>query len=123
EAEPVLAAFSAVFLLTAVMMPSEAMLLGLGRTRLLAIVGVSQIGITIILGVPLTKAEGPAGLALAALVGVGAAQVGGLIPIAARGCGLGVGALLRKAVLPPLLAAAPAAAILLLLRPMAMGGL
>ena len=123
EAEPVLTAFSAMFLLTAVMMPSEAMLLGLGRTRLLALVGLSQIAITVALGVPLTKAMGPAGLALAALVGVAVAQVGGLIPIAAQGCGLGVGALLRRAVVPPLIAALPAAAFLVLLRPMAMGGL
>ena len=123
DAEPVLAAFSAVFLLTAVMMPSEAVLLGLGRTRLLAVVGLCQIGITIALGIPLTKAMGPTGLALAALAGVAAAQVGGLIPIAARGCGLGVGALLRQAVLPPLIAGVPAAGVLLLLRPLAMGGL
>lgn len=123
DAEPVLAAFSAVFLLTALMMPSEAMLLGLGRTRLLAVVGLSQIAITIALGIPLTKAVGPAGLALAALVGVALAQVGGLIPIAARGCGLGMGALLRKAVLPPLVAAVPAAVVLLLLRSLAQEGL
>jgi len=105
------------------MMPSEAMLLGLGRTRLLAAVGVSQIGITIALGIPLTKSMGPAGLALAALAGVAVAQVAALIPVAARECGMGVGALLRRAVLPPALAAVPAAGILVILRPAAMGGL
>src|SRR5262249_13623547 len=104
-------------------MPSEALLLGLGRTRLLAIVGLSQMALTIALGIPLTKVLGPAGLALAALSGVAIAQVGGLIPIAARGCGLGLGALVRRAVLPALVAAVPAAAVLVALRPLAMGGL
>jgi len=49
-AVPVLSVFAFVFMLVAVCLPSEVVLLGLGRSRLLALLGLSQGTLTIVLG-------------------------------------------------------------------------
>jgi O-antigen/teichoic acid export membrane protein len=124
EAVPVLAIFALVFMLVAVCMPSEVVLLGLGRSRLLALLGLAQGTLTIAIGVPLTERLGPPGLALAGLVAVLLFQVGGQIPVAVHLCGIPQFTFWRKAILPPLVAASPMAVGMLLLRsPLAGGGL
>jgi O-antigen/teichoic acid export membrane protein len=124
EAVPVLAIFALVFMLVAVCMPSEVVLLGLGRSRLLALLGLAQGALTIVIGVPLTERLGPPGLALAGLVAVLLFQVGGQIPVAVHLCGIPQFTFWRKAILPPLVAASPMAVGMLLLRsPLAGGGL
>lgn len=123
EAEPVLVTFSIFFLLVATVLPAEAILLGLGHVRLLAMLALVHAGVTAGLGVPLTIRFGPAGLGMAAIVAVTVSQVLVQIPLAARSCALPMSHLLRKAILPPLLAAVPAALGMFFLRDMiAVGG-
>lgn len=123
-AEGVLQVFSAVFLVVAVVLPAEAVLLGLGHSRLLALCGFLQAAITITLGVPLIAAYGAEGLAWSALAGVVFAQAVVQIPMAAKRCGFEVWAFFRKAILPGALAGASVGAGLWLLRDeIAFGGL
>lgn len=124
EAAPVLAVFAFMFVIVAAALPSEVILLGMGYARLLALLGLAQGAITVLLGIYLTERYGPAGLAAAALVAVAVIQAGVQMPLAARYCGDTVSGLLRRAILPPLLAALPAALGMLALRnQVALGGL
>jgi O-antigen/teichoic acid export membrane protein len=124
EAAPVLSVFAFMFILVAAALPSEVMLLGMGHARLLAILGIGQGAITILLGIPLVEEFGPAGLAMAALVAVVILQAFVQMPMAAIRCGETVWGLLRCSILPPLLAALPVAVGMLLLRSrVAVGGL
>jgi hypothetical protein len=96
----------------------------MGRTRLLALAGLAQMVITLGLGSYLAMEHSAAGLAAAALVAVVTVQAAVQIPVAARLCGLSLVVLFRRAVLPPLLAGVPVAAVMLLLRDrVAVGGL
>ncbi|TDI33818.1 MAG: lipopolysaccharide biosynthesis protein [Acidobacteria bacterium] len=124
EAAPVLSIFSFMFIIVAAALPSEVILLGLGRARLLAMLGLAQGAIIILLGVPLMERFGPPGLALSALAAVVLLQVFVQMPLAARACGESVGSLLRSSILPPLLASLPVALGMFLLRnKVAVGGL
>jgi O-antigen/teichoic acid export membrane protein len=121
EVEPILTIFSAVFLVVAVSLPSEVILQGLGRVRLLAMLGGGQVAIIAGLGVFLTRRIGAEGLALATLVAAALLQAI-LIPIAARRCRLPLSILLGRAVLPAVVAGAPVALGMLLLREDVAGG-
>jgi O-antigen/teichoic acid export membrane protein len=124
EAAPVLSVFAFMFIIVAAALPSEVMLLGMGHARLLAMLGIGQGAITILVGIPLVEQMGPQGLAIAGLIAVVLLQVFVQMPMAARHCGESVWGLLRCSVLPPLLAAAPVAVGMLLLRSrVAVGGL
>jgi len=123
EAEAVMRAFAIFFFLVATVMPSESILLGLGRARLLAIMGVLQATVTLGIGIPLTARHGPLGLAVGALAAI-SLQVIVVIPVAARGCGLSMWRLFRRAFLPPVASALPVGAALIFLEPqIAVGGL
>jgi O-antigen/teichoic acid export membrane protein len=123
-AAPVLSIFSFTFIMVAAALPSEVILLGMGRARLLAILGLAQGAIIILLGIPLMEQFGPSGLALSALAAVILMQVLLQMPLAARACGESVGSLVRSAILPPLLASLPVAVGMILVRnKVAVGGL
>ncbi|MCZ6601204.1 MAG: lipopolysaccharide biosynthesis protein, partial [Acidobacteria bacterium] len=124
EAAPVLSILSFAFIIVAAALPSEVILLGLGRARLLAILGLAQGAVIILLGIPLVERFGPSGLALSALAAVILLQIFVQMPLAARACGESVGSLLRCSILPPLLASLPVAVGMILLRnKVAVGGL
>lgn len=124
EAEDVMQVFAVVFLVVAANMPAESMLLGLGHARLLALCGLAQTGLTLAVGVPLTRLSGAVGLAFGALVAVVAGQALIQMPLAAIRCGVPLQHFLRKAIVPPILAAAPVAAGMYGLRDiLAFGGL
>lgn len=124
QAEGVLQVFSAVFLLVAASLPSESVLLGLGRTRLLAGCGLVQAAITVGLGIPLTAAYGAQGLAWAALVGVGLGQAAVQIPLAARACGFSVATFALRAFAPAVAIGLPVGLVMWRLRDeVALGGL
>ena len=112
DAVGVLQVFAAVFLVIATSLPAESVLLGVGRTRLLAGCGTAQAVITLALGVPLTARLGAEGLAWGALVGAFFGQAIVQIPTAARACGLGVADFLRRAMLPGVLSGLPVAVAL-----------
>jgi len=123
DVEPILAIFSAVFLVVAVSLPSEVILQGLGRVRLLALLGLGQLAVIAGLGIFLTRRIGAEGLALATLVAAATLQAV-LIPVAARRCALPFSILFRRALLPTFVAGAPIALVMLLLRgEVAYGGL
>lgn len=109
EAEAVLQVFAAVFLVVATNLPAESLLLGLGHARVLALCGIAQTVLTLGLGIPLTAAYGPEGLAWAALVGVVFGQAAVQLPLAAKRCGVPTLGFLRKALLPGFLAGLPVA--------------
>lgn len=124
EAEAVMAIFAAVFVGVAASLPSEAVLLGLGRSRFVAICSLAHFLLTIGLGVPLTARFGAPGLAFAALAAILAAQVLLQIPAAARACGVSGTEWLRRALLPGLVAGVPVGAVMFLARDtVAVGGL
>jgi O-antigen/teichoic acid export membrane protein len=112
DAVGVLQVFAAVFLVIAASLPAESVLLGVGRTRLLAGCGAAQAAITLAVGVPLTAHFGAQGLAWGALAGAFFGQALVQIPAAALACGLGVADFLRRALLPGFLAGFPVAVVL-----------
>jgi O-antigen/teichoic acid export membrane protein len=112
EAVGVLQVFAGAFVLTAASLPSESILLGIGRARLLAGSGIAQASITLLVGVPLTASYGAKGLAWGAFVGVLFGQAIVQIGAAAPACGLPLGRFLRQAFLPGALAALPVGAVL-----------
>ena len=123
-AVPVMQAFSLVFLVVAVALPAESMLLGLGYARLLAwtnlVLGVLTLGV----GVALIPILGSVGLAYGALVGVLVVHLGVHLPLAAKRCGVPLPQLIRRGMLPPAAAAAPVGYLLLFTHDhMALGGL
>lgn len=107
DAVGVLQVFAAVFLVIATSLPAESVLLGVGRTRLLAGCGSAQAAITLLVGVPLTARHGAEGLAWGALAGALFGQAAVQIPVAARVCGLGWVEFLRRALVPAGLAGLP----------------
>ena len=120
----ILQLFAAVFLAIAASLPAESVLLGLGRTRLLAACGLTQTVLLLAVGVPLTARLGAEGLAWGALAGAVFGQAMIQLPAAARACGLRVFELARRAVLPGVLAGLPITAVLWLTREaVATGGL
>ena len=86
--EIVMTIFSAVFVAVAAFLPSESVLMGLGRSRLVSLATMAQLALTVGLGIPFASRWGAPGLAIAALVATLAAQVAVLIPAAAIACGL-----------------------------------
>jgi O-antigen/teichoic acid export membrane protein len=112
EAEAVMQIFAIGFLFVAASMPSESILLGLGRVRYLAVAGLAHILITLVAGVPLTMILGAPGLALASLIAVLTTQFAVFFPAAARRCGATPKAFFVKAILPTWIAGAPVAAIM-----------
>ena len=123
-AVPVLQAFSLVFLIVAVALPAESMLLGLGFARLLAWTNLLMGVLTLGIGVPLIPELGAKGLAVGALVGALVVHMGIHLPLAAKRCGVPLPQLLRRGMLPPAAAAAPVGLLLYFTHdPMALGGL
>ncbi len=124
EAAPVLSVFALVFMVVAAALPSEVMLLGLGHARALAILGIVQGALTIGVGVPAVRVLGPTGLALAGLGAVLVTQALIQIPLASSRCNLEFSQLLRRGLLPPILAALPVGFLMwLLAERVAVGGL
>lgn len=107
DAIGVLQLFAAVFLVVATSMPSESVLLGVGRTRLLAACGAAQAILTLVLGVLLTESLGAKGLAWGALVAAIFGQAMIQLPAAAAACGLTFTAFARRALMPATLAGLP----------------
>jgi len=123
-AVPIMQAFSLVFLIVAIALPAESMLLGLGYAKLLAwtnlVLGLLTLGV----GVTLISSLGSVGLAYGALVGVSVVHCGVHLPLAARRCGVPLPQLVRRGVLPAVAAGAPVGCVLYLTHdPMALGGL
>jgi len=114
EAEVVLKIFAVGFLFVAAAMPSESILLGLGRVRLLALTGLAHVLVTLAAGVPLTRYWGAPGLALASLIAVIFTQFLVYLPAAARRCGVHPWDFFAKAILPTWIAGAPVAALMAL---------
>jgi O-antigen/teichoic acid export membrane protein len=124
EAEAVLQIFAIGFVFIAAAMPSESILLGLGRVRLLAVAGFANVAITVAAGVPLTRVWGAAGLATASLIAVVTTQFAVYLPAAARRCGSTPWRFFAKSILPTWIAGAPVAAAMFLLdERIARGGL
>lgn len=124
EAVHAIEAFSLVFLAIAVTLPAESMLLGLGYARLLAWTGLAQGALTLGVGVALLPTLGSMGLAYGALVAALLVQGAIHVPLAARACGVPMGQLFRRAILPPSAAGAPVGYLLLFTHDaMALGGL
>ena len=122
--EIVMSIFAAVFVGVAAFLPAEAILLGLGYSRLVSLCTLGNLVVTIGLGIPLTARLGAAGLALAALAATLLTQVAVLVPIAGIACGVSAGELLGRSVLPALLAGVPVGAAMFALRErLAAGGL
>src|SRR5262249_47995466 len=123
-AVPIMQGFSLVFLVVAVALPAESMLLGLGYARLLAWTNLLLGLLTLGVGVTLIRSLGSVALAYGALVGVLVVQGGIHMPLAARRCGVPMAQLLRRGLLPAAMAAAPVGILLYFLHdPMALGGL
>jgi O-antigen/teichoic acid export membrane protein len=114
EAEAVMRVFAIGFLFVAAVMPSESILLGLGRVRLLAIAGFAHVVITIAAGIPLTKLWGAPGLAAGSLIAVLTTQFLVYGPAAARHCGVNPWRFFAKAILPTWIAGAPVAVMMFL---------
>lgn len=122
--EIVMSIFAAVFVGVAAFLPAEAILLGLGRSRLVSLCTLGNLVVTIGLGIPLTARLGATGLALAALAATLSTQVAVLIPAAGIACGVPAREILGDALLSALLAGIPVAAVMLSLRDrLAVGGL
>lgn len=120
----VMSIFSLVFVGVAAFLPSEAVLIGLGRSRLVSILTLAHLALTVGLGVPFAKTWGPEGLACAALVATVVVQVGIAIPAAAIACGITAWAGWGRALVPVTIAGAPVAAGMWLTRErIAVGGL
>ena len=123
-AVPVLEAFSLVFLVVAVVLPAESMLLGLGYARLLAWTNLLLGTLTLGVGVALIPVLGSVGLAYGALLGALVVHLGIHLPVAAKRCGVPLPQLIRRGMLPPAAAAAPVGYLLLFTHDrMALGGL
>jgi len=123
-AVPVLEAFSLVFLVVAVALPAESMLLGLGYARLLAWTNLLLGTLTLGVGVALIPVLGSVGLAYGALLGALVVHLGIHLPVAAKRCGVPLPQLIRRGMLPPAAAAAPVGYLLLFTHDrMALGGL
>ena len=86
--EIVMTIFSAVFVAVAAFLPSEAVLMGLGRSRLVSLSTMAHLAITVGLGIPFAERWGAPGLAVAALIATLVAQVAILVPAAAIACGV-----------------------------------
>jgi O-antigen/teichoic acid export membrane protein len=114
EAEGVMRVFAIGFLFVAAAMPSESILLGLGRVRFLAIAGFAHVVITVAAGIPLARLWGAPGLAVASLIAVVTTQFLVYGPAAARQCGVSPWRFFSKAVLPTWIAGAPVAVMMLL---------
>ena len=124
EAVPIIQIFSVLFVVVAATLPAEMMLLGLGRVRLLALTGVTQVVLVVGLGIPMTRSLGSFGLAFAALIAVVSIHLGVILPVAVSRVGIETSRLLRSALGAPLLAGAPVALVMYYLRDrMALGGL
>jgi O-antigen/teichoic acid export membrane protein len=113
-AEAVMQIFAVGYLFVAAAMPSESILLGLGRVRYLAVAGLVHIGITMGAGILLTARLGAPGLALAWLIAAVTTQFAVFLPAAAKQCGSSPWAFFAKAVLPTWIAGAPVAVIMAL---------
>ena len=100
--EIVMTIFSAVFVATAAFLPSEAVLMGLGRSRLVSLSTLAQLVLTVGLGIPFAERWGAPGLAVAALIATLSAQVAVLIPAAAIACGLTLRDGIVRAIVPAL---------------------
>jgi O-antigen/teichoic acid export membrane protein len=112
EAEGVLQIFAIGFVFVAASMPSESILLGLGRVRFLALSGLANVAITIGVGIPLTRLWGAVGLAIASLLAVITTQFVVFLPAAARRCGAHPWGFFAKSILPTWIAGAPVAAMM-----------
>ena len=86
--EIVMTIFSGVFVAVAAFLPSESVLMGLGKSRLVSLATMAQLAITVGLGIPFAERWGAPGLAVAALAATLVAQVAVLIPAAVIACGL-----------------------------------
>jgi O-antigen/teichoic acid export membrane protein len=115
EAEAVMQIFAIGFLFVAASMPSESILLGLGRVRFLAVAGFAHVAITVAAGIPLARLWGAAGLATASLIAVISTQFVVYLPAAARRCGSTPWSFFAKSILPTWIAGAPVAAGMFLL--------
>jgi O-antigen/teichoic acid export membrane protein len=114
EAEGVMQVFAVGFLFLAAAMPSESILLGLGRVRFLALAGLAHVLVTITAGIPLVRLYGVAGLALASVLAVICTQFLVYLPAAARRCGMTPWGFFSKSILPTWVAGAPVAALMFL---------
>jgi O-antigen/teichoic acid export membrane protein len=122
--EIVMSVFAAVFVGVAAFLPAEAILLGLGRSRLVSLCTLGNLVVTVAIGIPLTARIGAAGLALAAVAATVATQVAILIPAAGAACGVPARETLGRGVFPALAVAVPVAAVMFGLRDrLAVGGL
>jgi O-antigen/teichoic acid export membrane protein len=122
--EIVMTIFSAVFVAVAAFLPSEAMLMGLGRSRLVSLCTLAHLILTVGLGVPMAARWGAAGLATAALAATLLTQVAVLIPAAAIACRVSVWSTIGHALMPAVFAGIPVGAGMLAVRDrIAVGGL
>jgi O-antigen/teichoic acid export membrane protein len=96
--------------------PSLAILIAMGRNRMLAIFTVGSAVLSIGLAVPLVDMFGLTGAAAAVLVATAGESLGFAVPYAMRVTGMAAGQLLRASLLPAFVPAIPALAVLYGLR-------
>ena len=122
--EIVMTIFSGVFVAVAAFLPSEAILIGLGNSRLVSLCTLSQLVLTVGLGVPFAASWGAPGLAVAALIATLTTQVAVLIPAAASACGVSWRDGIARAFAPALVGGIPVGAAMYAVRDyIAVGGL
>jgi O-antigen/teichoic acid export membrane protein len=122
--EVVMTIFSAVFVAVAAFLPSEAVLIGLGNSRLVSLCTFAQLVLTIGLGVPFAARWGAPGLAVAALIATLLTQVAIQIPAAAAACGVSWKDGIVRAFVPALVGGIPVGAAMYFVRDwIAVGGL
>ena len=122
--EIVMTIFSAVFVAVAAFMPSESVLIGLGRSRLVSLCTFANLLLTVGLGVPFATRWGAPGLAVAALIATLLTQVAVQIPAAAIACGVSLKDGIVRAFVPALVGGIPVGAAMYFVRDeIAVGGL
>jgi O-antigen/teichoic acid export membrane protein len=122
--EIVMTIFSAVFVAVAAFMPSEAVLIGLGNSRLVSLCTFAQLVLTIGLGIPFAARWGAPGLAVAALIATLLTQVAIQIPAAAAACGVSWKDGIVRACVPALVGGIPVGGAMYFVRDwIAVGGL
>jgi O-antigen/teichoic acid export membrane protein len=95
-----------------------AVLNGSGHVRLVVSVAAAEVTVNIVLSVILIETVGLVGAALGTLVSIALVRLPGIMIFGSRAAGIGVGQVLRRAVLPHVAPAIGCVAVLFALRPL-----
>jgi O-antigen/teichoic acid export membrane protein len=117
EATPVLRLLMVAALVDAALWPAGYILQGMGRNRLLALVGVGTAIANIVLSIALIPAFGLVGVALGTLIPATVDALFVVLPFSMRAFSVSPSVLLRECVAPVLVPAIPTAVLLVVVRP------